>query len=277
MINVAIRFDDPSITSNHALEEDVISICSQYGVKINFAVIPYKNIENKLCPLTPLAARHLVDAEAKGLIEVSQHGHSHQNNSLTDNSPSEFNNLPYEDQLHLITTGKEILDGIFGNQDRGLVPPWNSFDNNTLLAAKKLGFTFISGGWKLPVNYRKAKIKIIPRTGQATNLMIDVHKYRAYSLLSPTIIAVLHHYDFAESNETNAKFDLNEFEEIIKNITSTPYVRVTSLDSIATNSSLRQLDFGHASHQFLADKLNWRLQKFLPTPLFFKNSLKKWP
>jgi len=277
MINIALRFDDPSVSSNHALEEAVIAICAKHGVKINLAVIPYKIIDKTLKPLTTLAAKHLVEAEDKGWIEISQHGHSHQNRAPTDKGPSEFKNCAFEEQLDLLSTGKELLDGIFKKKNRGLVPPWNSFDENTLVATKQLGFTFISAGWDLPPDYKSPKIKILPRTGQASNLIMDIHKYRAYSALSPIIIAVLHHYDFIESNEKNAKFDLIQFEEIIKTITSIKYVRVTSLDSIAINLSPKNIFFGHNTHRFLSDTLNWRLQKYLPVPLFFHNALKRQP
>ncbi|MBL4780856.1 MAG: DUF2334 domain-containing protein [Porticoccaceae bacterium] len=277
MINVALRFDDPSVSSNHKLEEAVIAICAKYGVKINLAVIPYKIIDQAIKPLTTFAAKHLLDAEDKGLIEISQHGHSHQNRSPADKGPSEFKNCTFEEQLNLLSTGKKLLDGIFQKKNRGLVPPWNSFDENTLVATKKLGFTFISAGWDLPPGYKNPKIKILPRTTQTSDLINEVNKYKAYTMLSPLIIAVLHHYDFIESNEKNAKFDLIEFENIIKNITTRKHVRVTSLDSIANNISSKNTFFGHATHKILSERLNWRLQKHLPTPLFFHNSLQRKP
>ncbi len=277
MINVAIRFDDPSISSDHALEEEVISICAQYGVKINFAVIPYKNIDQELTPITPQAAKHLTDAQKKDWVEISQHGHSHQNRSPADKGPSEFKNCSLEEQLGLLNAGKNLLDKIFQHKNRGLVPPWNSFDKNTLVAARKLDFNFISAGWELPTDYRIAETKILPRTTQVSNLIIDVRKYRAYAALSPVIIAVIHHYDFIESNEKNAKFDLKKFEKIIEHITTTNHVRVTSLESIANNLSLKNTFFAHTTHKFLSNTFNWRLQKHLPTPLFFHNALKRKP
>ncbi|MEZ0123236.1 MAG: DUF2334 domain-containing protein [Candidatus Reddybacter sp.] len=277
MINIALRFDDPSISSNHELEKAVIAICAKYGVKINLAVIPYKLVDQTIKPLTALAARHLIEAEDKGWIEISQHGHSHQNCAPADKGPSEFKHRSFEEQIDLLNAGKGLLNDIFKKKNRGLVPPWNSFDKNTLLAAKQLDFNFISGGWELPLDYREPETKILPRTGQASSLIMDANKYRDYAMLSPIIIAVLHHYDFIESNEKNSKFDLIQFEEIIKTITSTKYVRVTSLDSIARNLSQKNIFFGHSTHRFLSDTLNWRLQKYLLAPLFFHNSLKRQP
>ena len=277
MINIAIRFDDPSITSNHALEEAVISICIQYGVKINFAVIPYRNIEHKLTPITPLAAKHLVDAQERELVEISQHGYSHQNRAPADQFPSEFKNCCLEEQIDLLDAGKKLLDDIFLPKNRGFVPPWNSFDKNTLIAASKLNFNFISAGWVLPLDYRRVKTKILPRTAQVSNLITHIQKYRAYARLSPVIIAVIHHYDFIESNDKNAKFDLMGFEQIIKYITASKHVRITSLDSIANNLNSKNTFFAHSTHKLLSNNLNWRLQKLLPTPLFFHNSLKRKP
>ncbi|OUS15928.1 hypothetical protein A9Q88_09250 [Gammaproteobacteria bacterium 50_400_T64] len=277
MINIALRFDDPSITSNHALEKEVIAICSRHGVKINFAVIPYKIIDQEDVPLTSIAAQHLVEGEKRGWLEISQHGYSHQNRAPADKGPSEFKNCAFEEQLNLLSTGKQLLDGIFQRKNRGLVPPWNSFDKMTMVAAKKLDFNFISAGWELPLNDWAPEIKILPRTAQVSNLILDVRKYRVYAALSPVIIAVIHHYDFVESNEKNAKFDLRGFEKIIEHITTNKHVRMTSLESLANNLSPRNTFFAHSTHKFLSNTFNWRLQKHLPTPLFFHNSLKRKP
>lgn len=274
MINIALRFDDPSVSSNHMLESEVINICSEYGVKINFAVIPYKKINQQLCPLTSLAAKHLTEAEAKDWIEISQHGHSHQKYESFEKGPSEFLGRPYEEQLHLLNAGKKLLDEIFRVRERGFVPPWNTFDNNTVLAANQLGFNFISAGWEIPNINKPERIKLIPRTGQFSDLIKDAKKYKPYSAISPIIVSVIHHYDFVESNEDGAKFDLKGFEEIIKSITSIKHVKVSSLENIANNLSPNNTRFGHTTHKILTKKFNWRIKKHLPTSIFFHNSFK---
>ena len=274
MINIAFRFDDPSVSSNHMLESEVINICSEYGVKINFAVIPFKKINHQLIPLTSLSAKHLAEAEAKDWIEISQHGHSHQKYKSFDKGPSEFQGRPYEEQLHLLNAGKNLLDEIFRVRKRGFVPPWNTFDNNTVLAANQLDFNFISAGWEIPNINKPEKIKLIPRTGQVSELIKDAKRFKPYSAISPIIVSVIHHYDFVESNEDGAKFDLKGFEEIIKSITSMKHIKVSSLESIANNLNPNNTRFGHITHKILTQKFNWRIKKHLPTSIFFHNSFK---
>jgi len=274
MINVALRFDDPSITSDHKLEFEVIKICARYGVKINLAVIPFKSIQKTIHPLTSIAAKHMIDAEKKGWIEISQHGYSHQKYKPSPAGPSEFKHRPFKEQLNLLSEGKDLLDGIFKTKKRGFVPPWNTFDSNTMLAAKELDFDFISAGWETPYNLKEHNIMVLPRTGQVSDLINDAKRFKPYSALSPIIISVMHHYDFIESNENNPKFSLHEFEEIIKSITSMKHVRVTSLSNISKNLTSKNIIFGHNTHKLLAEKFNWRVKKHLPNSLLFHNSLK---
>ena len=274
MINVALRFDDPSITSDHKLEFEVIKICAKYGVKINLAVIPFKSIQQTIHPLTPIAAKHMVDAEEKGWIEISQHGYSHQKYKPCPAGPSEFKHRPFKEQLNLLNEGKDLLDGIFKTNKRGFVPPWNTFDSNTMLAAKELGFDFISAGWETPNNLNEHNIMVLPRTGQISDLVKDARKFKRYSALSPMIISVMHHYDFIESNENNPKFDLHEFEEIIKSITSMKHVRITSLSGISNELNTKNIIFGHNAYKLFTEKFNWRIKKHLPTSLLFHNSFK---
>ena len=164
MIHIALRFDDPSISSDRDLEKNVIEICVRYGVKINFAVIPFKNINNKITPINKLSAEHLINSESKGHIEISQHGNAHTNFSQENEKPSEFKGRSIDEQNHLLNCGKQVLDEVFGKKKRGLVPPWNSFDTNTIQAAISNDFTFISGGWDQPINQRSSAIKLLPRT-----------------------------------------------------------------------------------------------------------------
>ena len=274
MINIALRFDDPSISSNHDLEKEVIAICSRHDVKINFAVIPFKIINQNLSPLTTDAAKHLVDAEMNGLIEISQHGHSHQNNATTNTTPSEFKGRPIEEQVELIKTGKSLLDSIFIQQDRGFVPPWNTFDYNTLLATNQLRFRYISGGWEIPKNHKASGAKIIPRTTQVSDIRQNIKQYKLYSPLKPILVAVLHHYDFIESESNNGKFSLNEFEETIKIASSSRHVNMTSQNNIAQTLTTKNLNFGLNAHYLITKKLHWRIQKYFPTPLFFHGSSK---
>ena len=279
MINIALRFDDPSISSNHDLEKEVISICARHHVKINFAVIPFRVTDGSLKPLTSEVANHLIEAERNDLIEISQHGHSHQNRAIANQltttfSPSEFKGCPIEQQVELIKTGKSLLDNIFIPRDRGFVPPWNSFDYNTLLATEQLRFRYISAGWEVPEKHKKRGVKIIPRTTQASKLCLKIKKYRLYSPLNPILVAVLHHYDFVESGSDIAKFNLHEFEETIKKTSSSKYVNMISLNHIAETLSTKDLNFGINANRLITRKIHYRLQKYFPTPLFFHSSLK---
>lgn len=84
---------------------------------------------------------------------ISQHGYSHVYQTrhaglLGINNRSEFAGRPYEDQLHDILAGKDILRS-HGLESDVWMAPAHSYDKNTLLALKKAGFRHVTDGYSL--------------------------------------------------------------------------------------------------------------------------------
>ena len=260
MIKIAFRFDDPSVTSDHSLEKEIINICKKYDVKINFAVIPYKKNNDSLQALTKQHIEHLINAEKNDWIEVSQHGYAHINHNR-HGTPSEFSDESFEQQYNWIYKGKLLLDNLFLNQRRGFVPPWNTFNQVTCSVLNSNDFIFISAGWDIPPN-ANLSIPVLPRTCQATSLLDSLETTKNFSSLNPIIIAVIHHYDFIESNDKGT-FSLSEFENILRSLQAQKQTQLTSLNNIASEQSV----FDSVNSSLLHKKwsnLHWRLAKHTP-------------
>ncbi|MEY3787273.1 MAG: hypothetical protein RIQ94_2768 [Pseudomonadota bacterium] len=266
MIQIAFRFDDPSVTSNHSLETLIIQLCCQYNIPINFAVIPFRKIEGQLIHFNKSKASHLIKAYHAGSIEISQHGYIHENNAIpSKKNPSEFVALTFEQQFKWLIEGKKIISQLFGDQSIGFVPPWNSFDANTLLAANRLNYSFVSAGWEIPSLLTNA-IPIIPRTCQLKNVMAAIDNAQLFTKLNPVIIVVLHHYDFDEIHE--AISPLVRLENLFQLINRSESITITSLNKIAHqyNPELSEYNIKlYADRQ----KLHWRIKKYLPEDFIF--------
>ena len=259
MIRIAFRFDDPSETSNHKLEESVIKLCRDYNIPINFSVIPYRRINGQLIPFSTLKAKHLVEAYHAGYIEISQHGYAHENNmDISNKYPSEFYDVEIEQQLKWIKDGKEVMRHLFGEKPIGFAPPWNSFDAATLQVLNKLDYTFISAAWKIP-EAMVSIIPVIPITSHMENVMAAIDNARLYSELNPVIIVVLHHYDFDKNTDSEAF--IVKFENLFQLINNDEDINATTLDKIAYeyNPALSV----HAIKVYVdRQKFHWRIKKY---------------
>jgi len=263
MIRVAFRFDDPSPSSNQALECAIIEALASRKCSATLAVIPFKRVDGELVGLTKERATHLVDAAERGVAEIALHGFSHeQRGSAPRGTQSEFAGLASADQVDLIAQGLARLKDIFGDAVSGFVPPWNSFDAATLDALERLSFRYVSGGWESPLPYRGV-VAVLPRTCNLSSLETAVKEARRAHSLSPIIIAVMHHYDFSESGDENAIIDLSGFDKLLGLLAEQPDLTILPLRAIAACLTARDCRRGLKRHR-IRQALHWRLQGYVP-------------
>lgn len=70
----------------------------------------------------------------KGLFELALHGWEHKN----------YAQYNQQEQKHLLNKANERLRIIFGNRSDIFIPPYNNFNNETLMAMKELGIKILS-------------------------------------------------------------------------------------------------------------------------------------
>lgn len=258
MISLALRFDDPSATSDHALESAIFDAAQRHAQQMTVAAIPYRQRGSTHVQLSSANCGPLLDAHSCGLIEIAQHGYSHDRlGSTPAGEPTEFWGTPPELQSQRVQGGQSVLENLFGSKVRGFVPPWNTSDAATLAALSELGFTYVSGGESTP--RCPASLKNLPRTCQMADLKRVITEARPHAWMSPILIAVLHHYDFVESGSELARISLRNFGELLKWIADQPYLKRTSLGelSLQETGSLGDL-------RTMRRLLPWRLQRYVP-------------
>jgi peptidoglycan/xylan/chitin deacetylase (PgdA/CDA1 family) len=146
-IIVVIRDDDVQPYFGAASLKRLIEVLQNSNVPVTLGVIP--NAGGK----SPIDVDKDQLAFLQGILrndtmfEVALHGLTHLNKTFepTGLGYSEFAGLPLDQQTKFITQGLSILHSAFPYVTiRTFVPPFDSYDNNTLSALKDQGFTAIS-------------------------------------------------------------------------------------------------------------------------------------
>jgi predicted deacetylase len=228
MIDVALRFDDPSAISNHALERAILQAMATHDVCATFAVIP--NAGN--LPLSTDDVSHLIKAQQDGRLEIAQHGFSHEPCRPEANLPSEFSGLDSEMQTEKIAAGRKVLERVFGRAIQGFVPPFNTFDAVTASVLASQGFRYLSAGGEHGL-VEPPRLIQLPRTCQITELRRAVAEARHRPHGDLAIVAVMHHYDFRENGNANAPMTLPLLSELFQWLRQQPDVRLSTLDRLA--------------------------------------------
>jgi peptidoglycan/xylan/chitin deacetylase (PgdA/CDA1 family) len=263
LIHVGFRFDDLSPASDRKLEQAIVETFVSRGCKATLAVIPFKRVNGELNGLMQEGAGRLARAAAEGTVEIALHGFAHERRTSTPRGkPSEFSGLASADQLELIAHGLTRLKGVFGDNVMGFVPPWNTFDGETLKALKKLGFLYLSAAWDVP-NEHRGDVVVIPRTCNLSSLKAALSEARRVQFLSPVIVAVLHHYDFAESGTHNTETNLPAFGAMLDWLSQQRDVTISSLAEIAAGPMARGWSRAISRYQ-LGQALHWRLKGLAP-------------
>ncbi len=272
MIEIALRFDDPSPTSDHALEREIFDILSELEIAATVAIVPYGNNEGHLIPIGKDNVPHLVHAHSKNTIEVAQHGFSHE--SLTrvyGGSQSEFQGVSIEEQTRRIDEGRHLLEVAFSSPIRGFIPPWNTYDAHTVRILEKGGYTYLSAGYPAPLA-AKPGLRLIPRTSQVVSLRQAYAEARRRLPLSTTIVSIMHHYDFREARANPGQLFLRDFREDLLWLRDKGDVRFTTLGRIAEKMKIPQGWAIQARHQ-RKTQLHWRLQRRLPAHLLLSHPI----
>ncbi|MBE5755397.1 MAG: DUF2334 domain-containing protein [Clostridiales bacterium] len=164
-LKISVRFDDVCPTMSWDHFNKAMELCKKYGVKPLLGVVP--------CNKDP----HLVvDEENKDFFDImrkyqeqgisfAQHGldHIYRNNNggvLKLNKKSDFVGLSKDEQKKFLGEGLEILkkEGI---NTKIYMAPSHSYDKNTILALKELGFEYVTDGYT-NYNYKWHGLTFIP-------------------------------------------------------------------------------------------------------------------
>ena len=238
-IHVTLRLDDYSARSNTAFEDALIEIAQRNQFSILFGVIPFvcdgyvRDISQQHeIPLDYKKAQILKEAIASNAIEVALHGYRHQTVTPKGRGkPTEFSGVDSAIQHTLIERGKAYLEDQLGLPIQIFVPPWNSYDANTLLALEALEFDCLASGTNFGTVRQGERLRYIPATCTLSELDHALENVRRDGR-SHVISIMMHEYDFVEVNQKRGIISIPEFEARMVELIRQPDVQLTTYEHI---------------------------------------------
>ena len=156
------------------------------------------------CPAIPLTFEkiELLKQAVETLdVEIALHGISHQTIRPDANGGcTEFGGLTLCAQRERIDRGRQYLETTLRVPVTTLIPPWNSYDENTLRAAFASGMTTISGDTD-GVAPAGSPLRFVPVTCTLAGLKSAIRWARMSFDPAPVIIVLFHPYDFARATK----------------------------------------------------------------------------
>ena len=235
-IIVIFRYDDFSSNSPDVVDNALIHAFAQQGVSCTFGVVPFVTAgdyrDSNPCEeiaLTEAKVQILKKAMANSAVDIALHGCNHRTN-YKQPPHSEFYGLDYEVQLVKIRRGKEFMEGKFGAPVTTFIPPWNSYDRNTLKALDKAGIDCISAN-RYGLAEKPLQLKYAPIVAETSDLKRAINSARKMNE-APLIVVLIHPYDFTESGDSRAKISCIEFGNLLLWLSSQQDIKICSISQL---------------------------------------------
>jgi len=264
-VNVVFRYDDFSARSSTEMELRIIGTFQQNEATITFGVIPFVCVGDvhdpspkDIVPIAPIKKNILKNGFKNGILDIALHGYSHQTNNAKKNT--EFSGLPYNSQIERLAKGKKYLESIIDAPINIFVPPWNSYDLNTLRALYELGFSTLSAS-KDGEATKKSKLNFLPTTCNLYEIREAVNAARSSFDNQPVIVVLFHEYDFKEIDAKRGIITYQEFSNLLNWLKSQRDVRLLSI------SEATKVINDVSATRFLLNKKYYRLSQLLPSSL----------
>jgi peptidoglycan/xylan/chitin deacetylase (PgdA/CDA1 family) len=257
MVTIFFRYDDYSALSHPAVDQGVIDIFSRHGVTCTFAVVPaitsiypwVEGSDQQELPLTAEKKAELREAVRGGAVDLALHGWRHLANEHTCHpDPSEFRGLSLEEQTRILQRGRDFLAEAVGSSPTLFVPPWNSYDANTVKALEQCGFRGLSASRYSPWPEKSTRLAFAPYTTELGGMRAAIEAARRSGEDAPVVGVMMHPYDFQESEDKRAVISLSRFEQEIRWLKEQKDVRILPIS--ACLESIQGMDLS----RFLANR-----------------------
>lgn len=263
-VNIVFRLDDYSASSSTEMELKIIDTFRKNEAAITLGVIPYVCSDvhdpspQHVLPLTPEKGKILKQGYEEGILEIALHGYSHQ--TIDSLKMTEFNGLNYQRQVEKIVKGKIFLEGIINAQITIFVPPWNSYDLNTLRVLEEHGFLTLSGG-KNGTVAADTMLSFLPASCDLSRIREAVDTASISPENQPVIVVLFHEYDFLEVDNERGSITFKEFDDLLSWIKAQDNLRLLSI-----GQATRMIN-NLSARRFQLTERNYSLSRFLPSSL----------
>lgn len=238
---VTFRYDDYHVfrtgsesVAKLTVEKEMLEIFNKYDVPLTIGVIPrgepIKFTDPYIDALLTERDKILKDGLDKGIIEIALHGWTHTSVRNTGRH-SEFDGLPFSVQFQKIKEGKKILEEAFGVPVVTFIPPWDSYDENTVKAVFQTGMKSISATKGQPTAY--STIRLLPHLCALTEINQAIKEVSSVNGVK-FIIVLFHDSTFSESGSKEAYTNLATLKKVVANVSKNPKLILMTLGEAAT-------------------------------------------
>jgi peptidoglycan/xylan/chitin deacetylase (PgdA/CDA1 family) len=242
-ITVIFRFDDYARSSSD-IGAELLKVFQEHNIPSTYGVMPFVSDTFTDDPANCAAidtetAGKLNDAVRAGLVEVALHGFAHRTNPTVPASPgseSEFRGLGYASQLRMLSAGKSLLESLYHVGVTTFIPPWNSYDENTLRALADVGFRVISSSaqtYAIPASRSPESLRFLPYTCMPGHLREAVQFARISSDPDPIIVVLLHPSNFVEYDRVRGQLSRQTFADLLSWLAVQPDIATQTLGGAA--------------------------------------------
>lgn len=241
-IKIVFRYDDYQLSPT-TFYDSLFYFFRENDIPLCLGIIPFD--KNGLFH-NEMNSEQLNDISTRikrGELEIALHGFSHTDNELCKGSflvkpvLSEFSRSEYNNQFLRIKKAKNAIDSILNINVNIFIPPFNTYDKNTLESLANLKFEIISAS----INGSSAsdKIKYIPSTINDLNKLPKV--IRRYQNSNVLIVVLMHSYSFKDGTGTNYegthsnRMDFKQLNTLLSWIKSLDYINATTFYSLNKN------------------------------------------
>jgi len=256
-VTVVLRYDDYSSVSQTPFELELVNTCERLGLPLVIAVVPrvversgHDPSPQTEIPLSQEKIELLRDVVQRGLVEVAVHGYRHQTHPVEGRNYSEFAGRNYTVQRELIAQGKQLLEDAWGVPLHSLVPPWNTYDANTVRAAADAGIVCFSAAADGPTAHG-VDMKYLPATSGIHELESAIAAARKSHEKDPIVTVLLHSYDAIDVNQKRGVVTMPELVDRLEWLAAQPDVDVKTMAAVAASpmdlSSARYESFSKLS------------------------------
>jgi hypothetical protein len=211
--------------------------------------------------LTQFKADILSKAMGTGILETALHGFSHQT-IRESGGYTEFHGLTYNGQMEKIVKGKNFLEEVLNKEVTTFIPPYGSYDLNTIRCLEELKFKCISAGISGDV-LEYSSLKFLPASCDLPQLRDAIETAKNLAEAQSVIIVLFHEYDFIEINKKRGKLTYQEFVELLNWLTSLENVHIVSI-----SQAVKRIE-DLSTRRFIYNKSLFRLRLLIP-PLLSK-------
>jgi len=235
LLLVCFRYDDPSAITPTELERQIIDIFRKFGAGHTFGVVPEKcggderspNGKEPDLPLPDSKAAMFRDAVREANLEVALHGFHHRTVRVPLWPPTEFEGVPYQEQLARIRKGKTFLEERIGATVTTFIPPWNTYDGNTVRALEELGFSVLSASVEGTI--ANSKVRFLPSNCALGDLRSAVASFRRSSARRGVLVVIYHPYNFVESGEPRGWCRIKDLATLVAWCSEQPEIKLCSI------------------------------------------------